>query len=58
LVGLYGGWAEARQLVNRIQQASKKHPIRLTTEELCALIKGAWNKSISADTDRISMHLL
>ena len=58
LVGLYGGWAEARQLVSRAQQASKKHPVRLSTEELCALVKGAWSKSISADTDRISMHLL
>jgi len=58
LVGLYGGWAEARQLVSRVQQASKKHPVRLSSEELCALVKGAWSKSISADTDRISMHLL
>jgi hypothetical protein len=58
LVGLYGGWAEARQLVSRVQQSSKKHPVRLSTEELCALVKGAWRKSISADTDRISMHLL
>ena len=58
LVGLYGGWAEARQLVSRIQQASKKHPVRMSTEELFALIKGAWNTSISADTDRISMHVL
>ena len=58
LVGLYGGWAEARQLVSRVQQSSKKHPVRLSAEELCALVKGAWRKSISADTDRISMHLL
>lgn len=58
LVGLYGGWAEGRQLVSQVQQASKKYPVRLSTEELCALIKGAWRKSISADTDRISMHLL
>ena len=58
LVGLYGGWAEARQLVSRVQQASKKHPVRLSTEELHALVKGAWSKSVSADTDRISMRLL
>jgi hypothetical protein len=44
--------------VTRVQQASKKYPVRLSTEELCALVKGAWRKSISADTDRISMHLL
>jgi hypothetical protein len=58
LIGLYGGWAEARQLVNRLQHASKKHRIRLSPEELCALAKGDWSKSVSADTDRISMHLL
>jgi hypothetical protein len=58
LVGLYGGWAEARELVSRLQQASKTHPVRLSPEELGALAKGAWSKSISADTDRISMHLL
>ena len=58
LVGLYGGWVEARQLVSRLQQASKKYPVRLSNEELFALITGAWSKSISADTDRISMHAL
>jgi hypothetical protein len=58
LIGLYGGWAEARELVNRLQQASKKQRIQLSSEELCALAKGAWSKSVSADTDRISMHLL
>jgi hypothetical protein len=58
LIGLYGGWLEARDLVSRLQQASKRHPVRLSTEELCALIKGAWSKSISADTDRISMRVL
>ena len=58
LVGLYGGWVEARQLVSRLQQASKRTPLRLSSEELHALITGGWSKSISADTDRISMHLL
>ena len=58
LVGLYGGWAEGRELVSRMQQASKKTSVRLSVEELRALVKGAWSKSISAETDRISMHLL
>lgn len=58
LVGLYGGWAEGRQLVSRLQQTSKRHPVRLSPDELCALVKGAWSKSISADTDRISMRVL
>ena len=58
LVGLYGGWVEARQVVSRLQEASKKHPVRLSVQELSALIKGAWSRSISANTDRISMHML
>jgi len=58
LVGLYGGWVEARQLVSRMPQSSKPHPLKLSSEELDALIRGAWSRSISADTDRISMHLL
>jgi hypothetical protein len=58
LVGLYGGWVEARQLVSRLQQSSKKNPVRLSPDELSALVRGAWSQSISADTDRISMHLL
>jgi hypothetical protein len=58
MIGLYGGWLEARQLVSRLQQASRKHRVRLTSAEILALAKGAWSKSVSADTDRISMHLL
>lgn len=58
LVGLYGGWTEARGLVSRMPQSTRQHPIRLSSEEVDALIRGAWRQSISADTDRISMHLL
>jgi hypothetical protein len=58
LIGLYGSWPEARQLVSRLQQASRKSPVRLTTAEIVALAKGAWSRSVSADTDRISMHML
>src|SRR5215510_7076510 len=58
LIGLYGGWAEAREVVARLQQISKKTVMRLSSEELCAVVKGEWNKSVSADTDRINMHML
>ena len=58
LIGLYGGWAEARHVVSRMPKSSKQNPIRLSSEELYALAKGDWGKSISADTDRINMHLL
>src|SRR5689334_19687880 len=58
LIGLYGGWAEARQVVSRMPHSSKQHPVRLSPGEVFALAKGDWRKSVSADTDRISMHLL
>ena len=58
LVGLYGGWAEAREIVSRLQRSPRKHPLRLSSNEILGLAKGAWSKSISADSDRISMHLL
>ena len=58
LIGLYGGWMEAREVVARLQQISKKTVLRLSCEELCAVVKGEWNKSVSADTDRINVHML
>src|SRR5215467_1128332 len=58
LIGLYGGWLEAREVVARLQQISKKTVMRLSSEELSAMAKGEWNKSVSADTDRINMHML
>lgn len=58
LIGLYGGWSEAREIVARLQQTSKKIVTRLSYDELCALVKGEWGKSVSADTDRINMHML
>jgi hypothetical protein len=58
LIALYGGWAEARAVVARLQQASKKTVMQLSHDELCAVVKGEWNKSVSADTDRINIHML
>src|SRR5690348_13595374 len=58
LIGLYGGWLEARELVARLQQTPKKAVIRLSYDELRVVVKGEWNKSVSADTDRINIHML
>jgi len=58
LVGLYGGWLEAREIVARLQQVSKKAVVRLSPEELRKLVKGQWKKSVSADTDRVTVHML
>jgi hypothetical protein len=58
LIGLYGGWVEARDVVARLQHIPKKTVMRLSREELCAVVKGEWNRSVSADTDRINIHML
>ena len=58
LVGLYGGWSEAREIVARLQRQSKKTVMRLSSEEICSLVKGEWKRSVSADTDRVSVHML
>lgn len=58
LIGLYGGWLEAREIVARLQQLSKKTSMQLSHDELCKLVKGQWKRSVSADTDRVNVHLL
>lgn len=58
LVGLYGGWAEARELVSHLQRSPRKRPPRLSSDEIVRLARGAWRKSISADSDRIGMYLV
>lgn len=58
LIGLYGGWAEAREIVARLQRSSKKTVVRLSSEELRRLVTGEWGTSVSANTDRINVHML
>ena len=58
LIGLYGGWQEARDIVAQLQQRSKKAALLLSHDELCKLVKGQWKRSVSADTDRVNVHLL
>ncbi len=58
LIGLYGGWLEARELVAQLQRLSKKSRMQLSRDELRKLVKGEWKKSVSADTDRVSVHML
>lgn len=58
LIGLYGGWLEARELVARIRKLPKKTVVQLTREELQTLVKGDWKSSVSAETDRICVTML
>jgi hypothetical protein len=58
LVGLYGAWEEARQVLGTLRDNHKQGSLTLSPAELHGLLDGAWERSISADTDRVSMYML
>jgi hypothetical protein len=58
LIGLYGAWLEARAVVTRARAQAKKSSVQLSREELRALVNGQWEMSISAETDRLGVHMI
>ena len=58
LVGVYGAWHEARQIVDSLRVNRKKGYAALSSAELHGFLDGMWERSISADTDRLSMYML
>ena len=58
LVSLYGGWLETRGVLERLRANLKKGEIQLSTEELRAMVNGQWERSISAETDRLGIHMI
>ncbi len=58
LVGLYGAWGEARDVLERLRHNVNKGGIRLSPEEVRALVDGRWEQCISADTDRLGVHMI
>jgi hypothetical protein len=58
LVGLYGAWPEANQIVEQLQLSRKREPIQLNQDELREMILGPWEQSISANTDRFGICVL
>ena len=58
LVGLYGGWPEARRLLERLKSQSSSKTVQLSEKELDALLGGQWAQGVSGTMDRISMHML
>ena len=58
LVGLYGAWEEARQILEDLRHNHKKGCLVLSAPALHGLLDGAWERSISAETDRVSMYML
>ncbi len=58
LIGLYGGWLEARGVLERLRANLRKGGIHLSPEEIRAMVNGQWERSISAETDRLGVHML
>lgn len=59
LVGLYGGWLEARGVLERVRANFRRRKgVQLSPEELRAMVNGQWERSISAETDRLGIHII
>jgi hypothetical protein len=58
LVGLYGGWLEARRVLDHLRSQHKQGHVHLALSELQRVVDGPWERSVSAETDRLSMYML
>ena len=58
LVGLYGGWPEARRLLEQLKSKSSSKTVQLSEKELDTLLGGQWAQGVSGTMDRISVHML
>lgn len=58
LVGLYGGWPEARRLLQQLNANATARGIQLSEKDLDALLGGQWAQGVSGTVDRISVHML
>lgn len=58
LVGLYGGWLEARGVLEQLRANKQKWSRKLSPEEMRALVNGQWERCISADTDRLAVQMI
>jgi hypothetical protein len=58
LVGLYGAWLEARSALDRLRSSRKQGYLQLSAQELREVLDGPWERTVSAETDRLSMNML
>ena len=58
MAGMYGAWLEARNVVHRLQTAGRTGSLKLSPQELSELLKGNWEQSVSATTDRLAVLML
>jgi hypothetical protein len=58
LVGLYGTWAEARRALDRLRSSHRQGYIQLSAQEFRNMVNGPWERTVGAETDRLSMFML
>ena len=58
MAGMYGAWLEARNVVHRLRAAGTTGSLKLSVQELSELLKGNWEQSVSAATDRLAVLML
>jgi hypothetical protein len=58
LVGLYGAWPEAQRIVEQLRLSRKREPVQLDQNALMEMVLGPWERSISANTDRLGIYVL
>lgn len=58
LVGLYGAWPEANRIIEQLRLSRKREPIKLDQNALMEMVFGPWERSISANTDRLGIYVL
>lgn len=58
LVGLYGAWLEARSALDRLKSSRKQGHIQLSAQEFREMLDGPWERTVGAETDRISIYIL
>jgi len=57
-VGLYGAWLEARSALDRLRSSRKQGHIQLSAQEFREMLDGPWERTVGAETDRLSMYML
>lgn len=58
LIGLHGGWPEARCVLDRLKAASPSEGVRLSDKEIAALVGGYREDHVGASIDRISVYAI
>lgn len=58
IVGLYGGWPEANRIVKTLRKEFRKKPMNLSDKQVINMFEGPWQQSISATSDRLTIHML